>query len=110
MAAPSKAIAPAEWQWPEDVVAFAEANQVRTCLEPLLEATRQLFPTANSLHIYLEADPELRDERYIVFEVNVPDVPPPRSLEPREKWIHEMAQLCHGLLINPFHLRLTLRS
>ena len=49
------------WQWPADVLDFAARSQVAGYLDPLLEATRRLFPTARDLRVMLEADPEIRD-------------------------------------------------
>jgi hypothetical protein len=60
-----------EWQWSDEVLAFAKAHGVESCLEPMLAATRRLFPTANWIKVYVEQDPELRDERYLVFDVQV---------------------------------------
>jgi hypothetical protein len=109
MAAPSKVKAPAEWQWPEDVVAFAEANQVAHALQPLLEAAQKLVPNATFIKVYLEQDPEIRDERYIVFHVQVSGLGPPRSHEVRRKWDEELLRLCPGPLSYPFHFRLDLQ-
>jgi hypothetical protein len=35
----------ASWQWPADVLEFAAKNQVQAYLDPLLLATRRVFPT-----------------------------------------------------------------
>jgi hypothetical protein len=71
------------WQWPADVLAFAAQHQVQATLDPLLEATRQVFPTARSVRLFLELDPEIRDDRHIVFEVQVPHQILPSYSRPR---------------------------
>jgi len=68
---------PQTYPWPAELLAFAVRNKVDAFLEPHLEATRRLFPTATSLRVFLELDPEIRDFWYIVYQVEVPkrDVP-----------------------------------
>jgi hypothetical protein len=68
---------PTTYPWPADLLAFAIRNKVDAYLEPHLDATRKLFPTATSVRVFLELDPEIRDFWYIVYEVEVPkrDVP-----------------------------------
>jgi hypothetical protein len=61
------------WQWSPDVLAFAAEQGVADYLEPLREATLRVYPTAQELRVYREDDRELRDVRWIVFEVHVPD-------------------------------------
>src|SRR5262249_22140377 len=57
--------------FPADVVAFAAANQVEDCLQPLLEATHRLFPTARFVKVQIDDDPEIRDLRHILYNVQV---------------------------------------
>jgi hypothetical protein len=47
MSAP--AVTETAWQWPADVLAFAADSQVQEYLEPLLEATRRVYPTLRTL-------------------------------------------------------------
>jgi hypothetical protein len=78
------------WQWPADLLAFAAQHQVQACLDPLLQVTRQLFPTARSLEVFLEADPEIRDDWHIVFDVRVPAPDIPDYLAAQHRWIDEL--------------------
>jgi hypothetical protein len=57
--------------FPADVVAFAAANKVEDCLQPLLEATHRIFPTARFVKVEIDDDPELRDQRHILYNVQV---------------------------------------
>jgi hypothetical protein len=68
----SVAPAQATWKWPPDVLDFAARHQIDAYLDPLLETTRKMFPTAVQLRVRVEHDPELRDLSHISFEVHVP--------------------------------------
>ena len=46
------------WTWPPDVLAFAAAQGVSAYLDPLLDATRRVFP-GTSLETVVEDDPEV---------------------------------------------------
>jgi hypothetical protein len=81
------------WQWPPDVLAFAAQQGLEAVLDPLLEATRRLFPTARSLAVYLNQDPEIRDLRTIIFEVRVPDQGYPDWLASRRRWYREFLRI-----------------
>jgi hypothetical protein len=94
------------WQWPADVLAFAAENKVAEYLDPLLKATRGLFPTATSLRVTLEQDPELRDERSIVFDVQAPIRDVPHFVEAVHFWTDEKYRVCPAPLVCTFRLRL----
>jgi hypothetical protein len=94
------------WQWPDDVVAFAARQQVQSYLDPLLEALRRLFPTAQSLHVQMTDDPEIRDDRHIVFEVRVPMADVPDYLAAKRAWHEELFRICPAPLVCTFCLLL----
>jgi hypothetical protein len=73
------------YPWPADVLAFAAKHQVGQYLEPLLEATRRLFPTGQ-VKIFFERDAEFPDEQYIVFEVSAPSTDVPEYPAACRKW------------------------
>ncbi|HEY7152658.1 MAG TPA: hypothetical protein VH575_01755 [Gemmataceae bacterium] len=73
-----------------DVLAFAAAHQAENCLQPLLEATHRIFPTARFIKVSVEEDPELRDNTQIVFHVQVTGLSPDESWLARRQW-HEAA-------------------
>lgn len=94
----------AEWQWPAEVLAFAAEQQVQPYLEPLLEAIRQLFPTALSVEVSVHADPEIRDERHIVFGVRVPRRDVANFVEAVRQWHQESFRRCPAPLVCTFRL------
>src|SRR5262249_49791778 len=94
------------WQWPADVLVFAAEQGVQTALEPLLEATRQMFPTASRLRVYVAEDPEIRDDRHIIFDVEVPDRDIPNFVEAVHGWNRELRRCCPKYLTCTFRLLL----
>jgi len=81
-------------QWPADLLAFADEHEIRSYLDPLWEATWQLFPTARELSVFQEDDPELRADRYIVFDVRVPQQDIPDFVEAKHNWNREFFRIC----------------
>jgi len=94
------------WQWPADLLAFAARHQVQACLDPLLQATQRLFPTASSLEVFLEADPEIRDDWHIVFDVRVPEVDIPDYAAAQHGWTDAVDRCRPGPRDCIFRLRL----
>jgi hypothetical protein len=85
---------PAVWQWPAEVLTFAAERQLQPYLDPLLDVTRRVFPTLRHLEVTVEDDPEIRDERYIVFWVKVPQTDIPNFVEAVHRWDDEVRPLC----------------
>lgn len=83
-----------EWHWPADVLAFAARNQVQAALDPLRDLLRRLFPTASSLRVFLENDPEIPDDCHIVFEVRVSPADVPDYLAATRPWYEEFPKIC----------------
>lgn len=52
-----------------DVFAFAREQGVDHYLQPLIELTQQIYPTATKFKIFVEEDGEIR-ESFIVFELD----------------------------------------
>jgi hypothetical protein len=98
------------WQWPADVLDFAARNQVKPYLEPLLEATRRVYPTLRSLAVTLELDPEIPDDWHIVFWVRVPKEDVPHFVEALHQWNDEQSRICPAPLACIFRLVLMLDS
>jgi hypothetical protein len=95
-------------QWPADVQDFARRQRVDAYLNPLLEATRGVFPTAGGIRVFVEGDAEIRDVRYIVFEVRVPRGDVPHSVKAQHFWIDELYRICPAPLVCTFCLTLIL--
>jgi hypothetical protein len=92
------------YPWPADVLEFAAQQQVTVYLEPLLEATRRLFPTARRFEAKMYQDYELRDVRWINFEVDVPDTDMPNIVQARHGWSDELHRICPDPLTHNFVL------
>lgn len=92
-----------------DIVAFAREHQGEHCLQPLLEATHRIFPTANFVRVSVEEDPELRDNTQIVFHVQVVGLPIDRARAANDQWNQEKTRLYPPLRKILFCLRLDLR-
>ena len=80
--------------FPADVLAFAAAQGAADLLRPVWDMTRRVFPHARRLEALLEDDPELTDDRHIVFEVEVGPVEVASSVERHWQWSRELFQLC----------------
>lgn len=94
----SNTVAPA-WQWPPDVLAFAAQHQVAVYLDPLLAALRKVYPTAQSIRVQLEDDPEIRDDWHIAFDVRVPQVDVPDYIAATRAWYRELFRICPAPLV-----------
>jgi hypothetical protein len=88
------------YPWPADVLAFAAREKASHFLQPLLDVTRRLFPTAE-IKVFFERDVSLPEE-YIVFEVQVPSADVPDYLAAVNKWHRETIAVCPGPQRGPF--------
>jgi hypothetical protein len=57
---------------PPDVVEFARSQGVEQFLRPLIEWAREVYPSATRFEVFTEDDPEIANDRHIVFELDVP--------------------------------------
>ena len=89
----SPVLTPGTKQFSPDLIAFAEENGVGDSLSPLLEMTRRIFPTARRIDVYLEEDPEIANERYIVYDVAVPGQSPDQATEAHHLWGKELLRV-----------------
>src|SRR5262245_48103377 len=106
----SPVTASAGWLWPADVLEFADQQNVRQYLGPLLEATRRVFPTARRIQVVLKDDPEIRDDRHIVFDVQVPGLSVSQGLAAQKEWTNELFRCCPAPLVCIFRLCLDIVS
>jgi hypothetical protein len=104
MSAPPVPAAP--WTWPADVVEFAEHEKVRGYLDPLRQAIDRIYPTARSVKVYVSEDPEIRDDRHIVFDVHVPEVDLADFRAAKRRWHDELFRICPAPLAPVFRLLL----
>jgi hypothetical protein len=95
-------------EWPKEVAEFAAEQGVEHCLPAILEMTRGLFPAAQRLEVLLEADWEIANQWYIVFEVEVSGWDVSRAVAARHQWILELGRCCPSARPGPFVLGLEL--
>src|SRR5438105_15273334 len=95
-------------EWTQEVSDFAAEQGVGQYLPAVLEMTRRLFPTARRLAVRLEADWEIADQSYIVFEVEVVGWDVPQAVTARREWICELRRCCLPTRPGPFVLGLEL--
>ena len=60
------------WTWAPEVLEFAEKHQVSAYLDPMMEATRELFTDAREMRVTLTCDPEIDNDWHFEWEVDVP--------------------------------------
>jgi hypothetical protein len=80
--------------WSAEVLAFAAQRQLAMYLDPLLQVSRRLFPTAESIEVTLESDPALVDHQRVVFDVRVPKPDVADFVQAVHRWSAEAFQLC----------------
>lgn len=92
-----------------DVRAFAIASQVEDCLQPLLEATHRIFPTARFVRVQIDDDPEIREDRHILYNVQIAGLSLEQSRAAGKQWNQELFRICSPLRSCVFRLRLDLK-
>lgn len=94
------------WTWSPDVLQFARQSGVDSYLDPLLEATRDLFPQADELRIYAAHDPEIANDQHLVWELPLPVASAAEYLTAQKQWIGELCRVCPAPLTCVFRLTL----
>jgi len=102
MAASAQALT--SFEWPAEVLAFAAQRELQEYLQPMLDATRHIFPTALSIQVTLDPDPEIRDLAFIVFNVDVPRLSPTEYLAAQHQWNEQLVRLRPYPVIDGFIL------
>ena len=92
--------------WTPEVLAYAAKFEVADYLEPLRQATLRLFPSATSLRVYLEDNPEIRELTFLIFEVQVPECDVPNWRDAHRRWSDAFYSLLPRPHQCPFALRL----
>jgi hypothetical protein len=95
---------PTTQYWPPEVRDFAAQHQVANLLDPLRLVLDRLFPAAQSIRVRLEEDPEIRDDRHIVFEIRVSRADVPEFGTAKRRWHEELFRLCPAPLVCLFRL------
>ena len=94
--------------WPEELLAVAEQQQLRHCLEPMLKATREIFPNARWIKVYAKTDYQEPQEKNIVFDVQVAGLDYPQYRDAQKAWNEKMLRLLPEQFIYHFFLFLRL--
>ncbi len=93
---------------PEEVVTFARQQGVEQYLSRLIELARQIYHRATRFDVFTEDDPEIADDRHIVFELDVPlDVE--QALEADRHWREGLFRICPAPLVCVFRKSADLR-
>ena len=92
---------------PLTVLDFTEARNATRLLRPVTEAARAAFPDV-PLRLYLEANPELADEKRVIVEVDVTGWSAEAMNDAYDQWVREVFQTCGpGQVVSVFQLRMT---
>jgi hypothetical protein len=92
---------------PPEVCAFAHDKGVEQHLPALIDLSRRVFPEASRVQILLDEDPEIADDRHIVFRLAVP-LDMPESLAADRQWIEGLNRVCPKAQVCVFRLSLDL--
>lgn len=94
---------------PPGVVAFAREQGVEKYLPELIEWARQVYPSATRFDVFTEDDPEIANDRHIVFELDVPlDVE--QALEADRRWHCGVFKIMPAPLVCVFRLSADLKA
>lgn len=94
---------------PPEVIAFAREQGVEKYLSELIEWARQVYPTATRFDVFTEDDPEIANDRHIVFELDVP-LTVEEALEADQRWHRGVFQIVPTPLVCVFRLSADLRQ
>ena len=93
---------------PTEVVTFAREQGVEKYLPQLVELARQVYPSATRFEVFTEEDPEIANDRHIVFEMDAP-LTVEQALEADRQWHHEVFRIVPAPLVCVFRLSADLR-
>src|SRR5579864_589020 len=86
---------------PADVVEFARAQGVEQYLRPLIEWAREVYPSATRFAVFTEDDPEIANDRHIVFELDVP-LTVEEALAADRRWREDLFRIVPAPLVCVF--------
>ncbi|HBI42077.1 MAG TPA: hypothetical protein DDY78_04350 [Planctomycetales bacterium] len=87
---------------PADVVAFAAENGVADYLPRIAEMTQQVFSHAASISVLLQDDPDIADNRTIVFEMDVAGFEVEQLVAAQHRWTAALFQHCPATHVHFF--------
>jgi hypothetical protein len=93
---------------PDDVVSFAQEQGVEQYLSPVIELARQVYSSATRFDVFVEDDPEIANDRHIVFRLAVP-LDLLESREADRRWHEGVFRIVPAPLVCVFRLSVDLR-
>jgi hypothetical protein len=96
--------------FPADVTALAAESGVTDYLIPVYEMTRRVFPGASGITAVVDDDPELEDERRIVFNVEIGGLTVEQYVNLDWQWTHELLAVGPVAHVSFFGLHLDLKD
>ena len=94
---------------PPEVAAFAREQGVEKYLPQLIEWAKQVYPSATRFEVFTEDDPEIANDRHIVFELDVP-LEVEEALAADRQWHRGVFQIVPAPLVCVFRLSADLRA
>jgi hypothetical protein len=91
-----------------EVLAFAREQGVEKYLPELIEWARQVYPSATRFEVFTEDDPEIANDRHIVFELDVP-LNVEQALEANRRWGEGLFRIVPAPLVCVFRKSADLR-
>jgi hypothetical protein len=92
-----------KWTWAPEVLESARRQGVESYLDPMREATGQLFPEA-PLRVFVGSDPEIAEDEHLVWEACIDYTGVADFLEAERRWIGELCRVCPAPLTCVFRL------
>jgi hypothetical protein len=88
---------------PPEVLAFAAEAGVTDYLPAVLEMTRRIFPDVPPT-VLVEDDPEIANDRHIVFQVDVTALNDAQLDSASQQWMRELFDHCPSTHVPVFRL------
>lgn len=90
--------------WPDEVVALAKEQHVVQYLPNVWDMTRRVFPAARQLNIRVDEDPEIANDKHIVFAVRVAGLSVDDAVKAQQRWCREIFECCPSTVVCTFRL------
>lgn len=90
--------------WPDEAAAFAKEQHVVEHLPKVWDMTRRVFPAARQLNIRVDEDPEIADDKHIVFAVQVAGLSVDDAVAAQQRWCREIFECCPSTVVCIFRL------
>ena len=92
--------------FPREVMSLSKQLHIEDYLNKVYEMTRRMFPLARKVEVFVEDDPEIANQKYIVFQVTVPGLDAAGFLDGERRWVAELFRCCPTTVSSAFTLGL----